>query len=1072
MFDGLVGAKDSQTAFYNRNNDPAVQDVFMTMFSVTTPVFTRETDAANIKNSTSSLKVATLGGTTNVFTRKASLLVKGGEAAIILLYVKKNATYCDGSYTLPSATLSGLGIDPITASGTDLDDTWELLDLSYAAGDAPTLDGMLTLTLSASSDTATGVVYFSGIPISPFITRCRHYGYLFDEASQTRTVDVYASASEATALAYTGATLNNTTKQITFAAGTADTMQKFYDYSRAWCVADVSRDVPFLRAGTLFDLDPDWMVVDPYYTDTLAWGTGTVKLTSTGSKTLAFSGATVQLAATGAYDLSGCTMSGTIDFTTDTGARTVSVVVPAGTSYTVEGANITVTEPTLERGLNFTGLLAGSFVRVVKNSDQSELFAETNSATTETWDDATSGSLVVDYVIMKAGYDQIHVTGVTVTGAIGSGILDVSVNQVQARWYQASSGLTLNTNAFANATTKLFGLTVASTLQNFASYLMEQWIALGGTGGAFANKPFPLAANGPNSFSWLDGWAADPAYASTVDNFRRDGMRYLNASGNVTAVWCSILTSGVPAGKQVRFKQSDAGATTDANNTGEMDQLVQIISDPNGNGDYTDGYNYSGYLALKVQAEGCDQAEADVVTLYGTLEDQLYVVGLTPAANGIATGDPALTITITDHGATPVTWNGKDFSITITDNAIPSSGTDILRELRYNFGVGGTYQGKDAFNWHDLVQKNGETAFKTVRGAIYGDTGAALKGVRVVKSDGTTPHPDFTLFTADDGTTYAPPVAAPIVWAGALDGTTVLLYNDVGGGAGVIIDTQIISGAGGYSLDVTLPSVDVAVGDPLRIRFGHKEYYAGELQGTMTETGLTFIGDMTLHPVYAAWGFDGAVYDQGYTPPGPYVMDGTNLQVDIAAGATTGLKTQLGAWTQYLMTLPAGLAAFYGAWDLLAVNQIRQNVDVVDVKIDVPTAGALFEYTDNNVNYYRSDFTFPGNVEAGHGLIAMTYNASIFVPPPTIISGESVVTGTPDTVADAVRLELAPELADIAKARKFAQNKKVLDPATGVQKVYDDDGTTVLGQGNAYMDADGTELYDGGGPVHRTERLT
>ncbi len=721
-----------------------------------------------------------------------------------------------------------------------------------------------------------------------------------------------------------------------------------------------------------------------------------------------------------------------------------------------------VVSPTVERGLEFTGLLAGSQVKVFTTTTDTERFSDNNSSTTETWDDATSGSVTVDYVVQKVGYLPIRVTGVVVTGAVGTGIQTVQISQVPARWYQASSGLTINTNAFANAGTKLFGLTVASTLQNFASYMLEQWIALGDTGEAYANKEFPIEANGPNSFTFRLGWEWDlTTYANSISNLSRDGQRYMSAAGAVTASWAAILTSGALAGSQVRYQQSDAGTTVNAENPGEMDQLVQVY------GDATHGnFDKTGYLVLKVQREGYDQAEANVVTLYGTLEDQLYVVGLTPTANGIATGDPALTITITDHGASPVTWNGKVFSITITDNATPSSGTDILRELRYNFEAGGTYQGTDAFNWHDLVQTNGED-FKTVRGAVYGDTGAALKGVRVVMNDGTTPHPDFTLFTADDGTTYTPPVVAPITWAGALDATTVLLYND--SNAGALIDTQIVSGAGGYSWSINLPHGSVAAGDSLRLRYGNKAYYAGELQGTMTASGLTFVGAMTLHPVYAGWALNGATYDQANG--GPYTMDGANLQVDIAAGATTGLKTQLGAWTQYLMTLPAGLDAFYGAWDLLAVNQIRQNVGVVDVKIDVPTAGALYTFTDHDVNYYRSDFSYPGNVEAGHGLIAITYNASIFVPDPVIISGESVVTGTPATVADAVRSNLATELAATLRAEKFARNKQILNPATGSRVVYDDDGTTVLGQGDAYMDVAGTQPYDGTGAVHRTERL-
>lgn len=655
-------------------------------------------------------------------------------------------------------------------------------------------------------------------------------------------------------------------------------------------------------------------------------------------------------------------------------------------------ATANVVAPAVERGLEFTGLVAGSFVRVVKDLDGSQLFVDTNSATSETWDDATAGSLAVSYVIQKAGYEPIGPISVTVTGAVGTGIQSIPVNQVPARWYQASSGLTINANAFANATTKKFGLTTTSTLQNFASYLLEQWIVLGGTGGAFANKPWPLSSNGPNSFSWLDGWEADlTTYPNTISLLSRDGMRYLNTGGTATAIWAALLSNGVPAGKQVRYQQQDGIGTTNALTTGNIDQLIQIY------GDTTHGnYDKRNWLVLKVQTLGdYDQAEADAVVTYGTLEDQLYVVGLAPTPNGVAAQAGITGITITSE-PTPVLWNGQLFSVTITDTTDAHSGLQIMQYVR----------GLNEFNWHDMIRPSG-SKFVTVNGSVYGDTLPTPAGVRVVKADGVTPHSDFSAFAADNGATYVPPVAAPISWAGALDGTTVLLYND--SAAGAIIDTQTISGAGGYSLAVSLPSGIVAAGDSLRLRYGNKAYYAGELQGTMTTSGLAFVGSMVTHPIYAAWGLNGSTYDQAFA--GPFAMDGTNLQVDIAAGATTGLKTQLGAWTQHLMTLPAGLAAFYGAWDLLAVNQIRQNVSVVDVKIDVPTAGALFTFTDHDVNYYRSDFSYPGNVQTGHGLVAITYNASIFVPDPVVISGQSVVTGTAASIIAAI-----PSAADNAAA--------------------------------------------------------
>lgn len=73
--------------------------------------------------------------------------------------------------------------------------------------------------------------------------------------------------------------------------------------------------------------------------------------------------------------------------------------------------------------------------------------------------------------------------------------------------------------------------------------------------------------------------------------------------------------------------------------------------------------------------------------------------------------------------------------------------------------------------------------------------------------------------------------------------------------------------------------------------------------------------------------------------------------------------------------------------------------------------------------------------------------------------------------AAATRSELAVELADVVRARKLLNNKRVVDPDTGLLTVYDDDGTTVLGSGLTYLDAAGTQPYDGSAPVHRTEAV-
>lgn len=677
----------------------------------------------------------------------------------------------------------------------------------------------------------------------------------------------------------------------------------------------------------------------------------------------------VELRTAGYYDFTDTTFSGyTNELYISGPAGTYTITLAVGQTqpdvYNPNSRTIVWDVPTVN--VTFGPLAAGSQVIVFADGTTTELFSTSNSGTSEVW---TGASGAYNYTIMKAGLLPVRGSGASPTASI-----TIDPQQKVDRAYVASSGLIMtggSPNCSANTGTLKFGLTADSTLQNFYSYMIEQWIS----NTALRNQAFPIVPNGPSSFRFID-WTWDTD--ASIDHLSRDGMQYYNSgTSTATDIWAAILSVGVPAGMQVRYQQQDGLGTTNAQNTGNIDQLIKIKKTGAG------AFDYTNWLVLKVQQEGYDQAEAVAVDIYGTLEDQLYVAGLTPLANGIAAQAGITGVTIYSE-PTPVSWNGQLFSTTITDTTDAHTGLQIMQYVR----------SLNNFNLHDMIRANG-AKFKTVTGNVYGDTLTTPAGVRVVKADGTTPHPDFDLFIADSGGSYVPDVVAPITWAGALNGTTVLLYND--SNAGALIDTQAVSGAGGYDWTISLPHVDVAVGDSLRLRFGHKEYYAGELQGTMTASGLTFVGAMTLHPVYAGWGLNGATYDQANG--GPYTMDGANLQVDIAAGATTGLKTQLGAWTQYLMTLPAGLDAFYRAWDLLALNQIRQNVAVVNVMIDVPTAGALFTFTDNNVNYYRSDFTFPGNVQAGHGLIAMTYNAEPFV---ATVTGGNVVTGDQASMVAAI----------------------------------------------------------------------
>lgn len=58
----------------------------------------------------------------------------------------------------------------------------------------------------------------------------------------------------------------------------------------------------------------------------------------------------------------------------------------------------------------------------------------------------------------------------------------------------------------------------------------------------------------------------------------------------------------------------------------------------------------------------------------------------------------------------------------------------------------------------------------------------------------------------------------------------------------------------------------------------------------------------------------------------------------------------------------------------------------------------------------------------------------------------------------------------LARIEKFLRNKRITDPVTGKQTVFDDDNTTVLGEGDLFEDVAGSQPYRGQG-AERAERL-
>src|SRR6185369_10206028 len=294
-------------------------------------------------------------------------------------------------------------------------------------------DGLLTVTFVGQSAVNGAACYFSGVPLAPFVSRCRHYGYLFDETIPTRTANITVSASEATAAAYTGMTVTwgASVSPVTLTAD--QTFQKLYDYTQAQACLNVGSAVPLTGAGVagnpaLFAAASITVNTGKKLngSGTLAMGSFTLSAefpangkayTYTGgtwsqaSTVPAFSGGTLALgtedtytftaadpiitfapSANGVtYSLGGGTYTGTLDLRNTHATRAITVELPAGVSYTTAsntGAAITVSTPSLYQSVTVNGAVAGSRLQIYDTTHGTELYNGT-PAFPYTWTDPT-----------------------------------------------------------------------------------------------------------------------------------------------------------------------------------------------------------------------------------------------------------------------------------------------------------------------------------------------------------------------------------------------------------------------------------------------------------------------------------------------------------------------------------------------------------------------------------------------------------------------------------------------------------------------------------------------------------
>lgn len=140
------------------------------------------------------------------------------------------------------------------------------------------------------------------------------------------------------------------------------------------------------------------------------------------------------------------------------------------------------------------------------------------------------------------------------------------------------------------------------TIKCVYSKLKEIWR----TDATLVKFPFPMGPITDEQFEMINGWNWDKVNtsgsgsATTVELLRTGGWSVVNTSNQVTEMWTGIITLGtfVANTDQAYYQQTVGGAPTNFKLTNNVNQAVQVYSDPNGDGNLSDGYDRRGYFKI------------------------------------------------------------------------------------------------------------------------------------------------------------------------------------------------------------------------------------------------------------------------------------------------------------------------------------------------------------------------------------------------------------------------------------------------------------------------------------------
>jgi hypothetical protein len=403
---------------------------------------------------------------------------------------------------------------------------------------------------------------------------------------------------------------------------------------------------------------------------------------------------------------------------------------------------------------------------------------------------------------------------------------------------------------------------------NFTNVISPDWVA-----GYTTNPESNFNTNATKNLYYQDSYTnlQDATLVAAINNSAWTADSTVTSSGSASTASPTV------------FRGSGTGGTL---NTSRSPWTIRVRK-------Y--GYNEIEQSATEV-SYSLGTAGTGFNVSFGGLQNQIARTTL-PAQ---ATADAYTGISIVNHGASPVTWNGKSWGITITGNLSVNStltAAQIFAYVKSQITKTATWGGQAGYLWHVLVDEYPGGGYNTYYGAS-GGAGTTLKGVRVIDQSGNA-FKNFVSMQADDGTYYLPPqIFQSVTVSNGVAGTRLQIYD-------LTSSTELYNGVpASWPYTWTDPN-PYAANRQIRVRAMYCSGTSAKIfidtnigTSTSSSPALSYLLNQVDDTVYAANAINGA------TVTGITISD-TLMRINVTSGTISW--PQIYAYETYWLSLSAGI---------------------------------------------------------------------------------------------------------------------------------------------------------------------